>query len=68
MKPVVRLSGDDAGVRAVAREAVELMQQGDAGRALFSGLWDLQQRRRRFLARPRSQATAPMAEASREPR
>lgn len=51
MKPVVRLSGDDATVIAVAKEAVEVLRaQPQAASALFSRLWNLHRRRRRFVS------------------
>lgn len=51
MKPVVRLSGEDASVNAVAREAVEVLRaQPQAASALFSRLWNLHLRRRRFVS------------------
>ncbi|KJL29500.1 hypothetical protein RS83_01517 [Microbacterium oxydans] len=52
MKPVIRLSGDDAAVRAVGVEAAAAVRAADpqAASALFSRLWDLHLRRRRFVA------------------
>lgn len=66
MKPVVHLSGDDETVTAVANEAVEVLRaQPQAASALFSRLWNLHQRRRRFVSA--SAATA-IATASAPPR
>lgn len=51
MKPVVRLKGDDSDVRAVAREAVAVLErQPNAGPDLFRSLWTLHERRRRIVA------------------
>lgn len=51
MKPVVRFAGDEASVKAVAREAVQVLRaQPQASSALFSRLWNLHQRRRRFVS------------------
>lgn len=51
MKPVVRFAGDEASVKAVAREAVQVLRaQPQAASALFSRLWNLHQRRRRFVS------------------
>lgn len=52
MKAVVRLAGEDSAVRAIGREAVEVLQKQGVDRSLFSGLWDLHQRRRRVIAAP----------------
>lgn len=49
MKPVVRLQGDDATVRAVAREAITVLRRQPTS-DLFSQLWALHDRRRRILA------------------
>ncbi|MFK0402258.1 hypothetical protein ACIQTT_08020 [Microbacterium sp. NPDC090225] len=59
MKPVVRLAGDDASVTAVAKEAVEVLRaQPQAASALFSRLWNLHQRRRRFVSASAAPAIA----------
>lgn len=59
MKPVVRLAGDDASVSAVAKEAVEVLRaQPQAASALFSRLWNLHQRRRRFVSASAAPAIA----------
>lgn len=66
MKPVVRLSGDDETVTAVANEAVEVLRaQPQASSALFSRLWNLHQRRRRFVS---ASAAPAIATASAPPR
>jgi hypothetical protein len=66
MKPVVRLSGDDETVTAVANEAVEVLRaQPQAASALFSRLWNLHQRRRRFVS---ASAAPAIATASAPPR
>jgi len=58
----VRLAGDDASVTAVAKEAVALLREEPrSASALFSRLWKLHLRRRRFVAAsavPRPEAAA----------
>jgi len=52
MKPVVRLDGDDAAVREVGREAVEVLRaQPQAAAPLFARLWTLHQQRRTSVSR-----------------
>lgn len=63
MESVVRLPGDDAAVRAVSREAVEVLQQSGSGGELFPALWNLQDRRRRFIATARARTSVSVAEA-----
>ncbi len=66
MKPVVRLAGDDASVSAVAKEAVEVLRaQPQAASALFSRLWNLHQRRRRFVSASAAPAIAVAAAPAR---
>ena len=60
MKPVVRLSGDDDAVRAIGREAVDVLRaRPQAASALFARLWSLHQRRRAFVARAAAQPVSP---------
>jgi uncharacterized membrane protein YeaQ/YmgE (transglycosylase-associated protein family) len=63
MTPVIRLAGADAAVRAVAREAIDLLRRGQESAALFGGLWDLQRSRRQFLALASSAPRLPAPDA-----
>lgn len=54
MKPVVRLQGADADVRAVAREAVTILQEQGGGGAFFDELRTLNEGRRRTVAAMRT--------------
>ncbi|WP_409464583.1 hypothetical protein [Amycolatopsis sp. GA6-003] len=50
MKPVVRLVGEDAEVRAIGREAVQALQRGAGASDLFAALRDLHRHRRQLVA------------------
>ncbi|MBO1741459.1 hypothetical protein [Leifsonia sp. TF02-11] len=59
MKPVVRLLGDDADVRAVGREAVQALKGADSAPALFGAVAELHGRRRQqVVARAASARSA----------
>ncbi|MFE6736620.1 hypothetical protein [Microbacterium sp. NPDC057650] len=64
MRTDVRLAGTDAAVRAVAREAVDLLRRAQGSAALFGGLWNLHHSRRRFLASARTAEQLPAPDAA----
>lgn len=58
MKPVVRLHGADADVRAVGREAVQALRGAEDAPALFAAVGDLHRRRRQQVSARASSAPA----------
>lgn len=68
MKPVVRLQGDDADVRAVAREAVAVLHSGGADAQLFGRFRSLNDRRRRLVAAAQASESPAVQAASVSPK
>lgn len=66
MKPVVRLLGEDAEVRAVGREAVQALQDTDGASDLFAAVGDLHRRRRQQVAARAASASRARAVATAE--
>jgi len=64
VRPVVRLSGDDADVRAIGRDAVQVLKDDDGSARLFEELRALNDRRRRMLAASAHRGTGSAAPAS----
>ncbi|ATY12359.1 hypothetical protein CU254_19215 [Amycolatopsis sp. AA4] len=64
MKPVVRLLGEDAQVRAVGREAVQALQRSAGASDLFAEARDLHRRRRQQLAARAARAVTPADHAT----